>query len=100
LLAEERIIIKQGPLKKTAALDSSDYQLILLDNYLLITKHKVLSFEEHYTIQRRVRMITSFFFFLVYDIRSRPFVKFEYHGTHFRLPFIAYSAGIARGRCP
>ncbi|CAO3684803.1 unnamed protein product [Umbelopsis ramanniana] len=53
LLAEERIIIKQGPLKKTAALDSSDYQLILLDNYLLITKHKVLSFEEHYTIQRR-----------------------------------------------
>jgi hypothetical protein len=47
LLAEDRLIIKQGPLKKTAALDSSDYQLILLDNYLLITKLKVVGFEEH-----------------------------------------------------
>lgn len=54
LLAEDRLIIKQGPLKKTAALDSSDYQLILLDNYLLITKLKVVGFEEHYTIQRKV----------------------------------------------
>lgn len=100
MLAEERVIIKQGPLKKTAALDSADYQLILLDNYLLITKHKVLSFEEHYTIQRRVRMIASFFLFLLYNFSSRPFAKFEGHGTHFRLLLIAYSAGIARGRCP
>ncbi|KAJ2956222.1 hypothetical protein NQZ79_g7884 [Umbelopsis isabellina] len=53
LLAEERVIIKQGSLKKTAALDSTNYQLILLDNYLLITKLKVVGLEEHYTVQRK-----------------------------------------------
>jgi hypothetical protein len=60
LLAEDRIIIKQGPLKKAAALDSSDYQLILLDNYLLVTKLKVVSFEEHYTIQRKASIWSNY----------------------------------------
>jgi hypothetical protein len=55
LLADERVIIKQGSLKKTAALDSTNYQLVLLDNFLLITKLKVVGLEEHYTIQRKVR---------------------------------------------
>lgn len=50
LLAKTRSIIKQGSLKKTGQADSVEYQVILLDHYLLVAKLKA---GEKYVIQKR-----------------------------------------------
>ncbi|CAO3653732.1 unnamed protein product [Cunninghamella echinulata] len=41
LSKEGRVIIKQGTLKKTPSNDSTEYNIILLDHYLLVTKIKI-----------------------------------------------------------
>ncbi|RCH89004.1 RHO1 GDP-GTP exchange protein 2, partial [Rhizopus stolonifer] len=53
LLKPERSIIKQGTFRKTAALDSTRYQVILFDHYLMIAKVKMINAIEHYQIQKR-----------------------------------------------
>lgn len=59
----QRCIIKQGMLRKSQSFDSSEYQVILFDHYLVIAKVKVIHAVEHYIIQKRVR--NNIFFFLV-----------------------------------
>lgn len=54
LLDQGRSIIKQGTLRKTASMDSTEYQVILLDHYLVTAKVKVLNAVEHYCVQKRV----------------------------------------------
>ncbi|ORX58117.1 hypothetical protein DM01DRAFT_1219091 [Hesseltinella vesiculosa] len=41
LLKEGRLLIKEGMLKKNASADSTEYQVILLDHYVLVTKAKM-----------------------------------------------------------
>ncbi|KAL9544966.1 hypothetical protein PS6_008487 [Mucor atramentarius] len=53
LLDQGRSIIKQGTLRKTASMDSTEYQVILLDHYLVTAKVKVLNAVEHYCVQKR-----------------------------------------------
>jgi hypothetical protein len=54
-LDKNRYIIKQGALKKTAQVDSGEYQVILFDHYLVIAKIKILNGLERYVIQKRVK---------------------------------------------
>ncbi|CAO3648387.1 unnamed protein product [Mucor hiemalis] len=53
LLDEGRNIIKQGTLRKNANLDSTEYQVILFDHYLVTAKVKIINAVEHYRIQKR-----------------------------------------------
>ncbi|KAI9015687.1 hypothetical protein CLU79DRAFT_707318 [Phycomyces nitens] len=53
LLDEERHIIKQGVLRKTSNLESTEYQAILLDNYLVIAKIKIVNGRECHVIRKR-----------------------------------------------
>ncbi|KAI7906587.1 uncharacterized protein BX663DRAFT_497013 [Cokeromyces recurvatus] len=54
LLDENRTIIKQGILKKSPQSDSIEYQVILLNNYLVIAKIKLINgTTEQYVIQKR-----------------------------------------------
>lgn len=57
LLDPGRSIVKQGTLRKTASLDSTEYQVILFDHYLVTTKVKIINAVEHYRIQKRVNLI-------------------------------------------
>jgi hypothetical protein len=54
LLDSGRSIIKQGTLRKTANSDSTEYQVILFDHYLVTAKVKIINAVEHYRIQKRV----------------------------------------------
>lgn len=54
LLEESRCIIKQGTLRRTPSLDSTEYQVILFDHYLVTAKVKVINAIEHYSIRNRV----------------------------------------------
>lgn len=51
---KNRSIIKQGTLKKSAQLESVEYQVILFDHYLVIAKLKIINGTERYVIQKRV----------------------------------------------
>ncbi|KAF1796532.1 hypothetical protein V8B55DRAFT_1469504 [Mucor lusitanicus] len=53
LLDQGRSIIKQGTLRKTASMDSTEYQVILFDHYLVTAKVKVVNAVEHYCVQKR-----------------------------------------------
>ncbi|KAG2191911.1 hypothetical protein INT46_006793 [Mucor plumbeus] len=53
LLDKNRSIIKQGTLKKSAQLESVEYQVILFDHYLVIAKLKIINGTERYVIQKR-----------------------------------------------
>ncbi|KAG1457981.1 hypothetical protein G6F56_006495 [Rhizopus delemar] len=53
LLDKNRLIIKQGTLRRTASLDSTEYQVILFDHYLVTAKVKVINAVEHYSIRNR-----------------------------------------------
>ncbi|KAG0187123.1 RHO1 GDP-GTP exchange protein 2 [Apophysomyces sp. BC1034] len=53
LLEEGRYIIKQGTLRKSPNLDSTEYQVILFDHYLVVAKVKLIQSIEHYIIQKR-----------------------------------------------
>ncbi|EPB84136.1 hypothetical protein HMPREF1544_09124 [Mucor circinelloides 1006PhL] len=53
LLAKNRSIVKQGALKKSAQLESVEYQVILFDHYLVIAKLKIVNGTERYVIQKR-----------------------------------------------
>ncbi|KAI8637471.1 CNH domain-containing protein [Parasitella parasitica] len=53
LLDQGRSIIKQGTLKKTGSMNSTEYQAILFDHYLVVAKVKVLNAVEHYRIQKK-----------------------------------------------
>ncbi|KAK4511309.1 uncharacterized protein ATC70_012524 [Mucor velutinosus] len=53
LLAKNRSIVKQGTLKKSAQLESVEYQVILFDHYLVIAKLKIINGTERYVIQKR-----------------------------------------------
>ncbi|KAG0937607.1 hypothetical protein G6F57_006975 [Rhizopus arrhizus] len=53
LLDEGRCIIKQGTLRRTSGLDSTEYQVILFDHYLVTAKVKVINAIEHYNIRNR-----------------------------------------------
>ncbi|ORE06903.1 hypothetical protein BCV72DRAFT_241688 [Rhizopus microsporus var. microsporus] len=53
LLEESRCIIKQGTLRRTPSLDSTEYQVILFDHYLVTAKVKVINATEHYSIRNR-----------------------------------------------
>ncbi|KAI9249880.1 CNH domain-containing protein [Sporodiniella umbellata] len=53
LLDKSRLIIKQGTLRRTASLDSTEYQVILFDHYLITAKVKVINAVEHYSIRNR-----------------------------------------------
>lgn len=55
LLDPERVIIKQGILRKTANLDSAETHMILFDHYLVIARKKVVHAVDHYIIQKRVK---------------------------------------------
>lgn len=52
---EGRSIMKQGMLRKTMQMDSTEYQVILFDHYLVTAKVKIINAVEHYIIQKRVR---------------------------------------------
>lgn len=53
LLNKNRSIIKQGTLKKSAQSESIEYQVILFDHYLVVTKLKIANGTERYVIQKR-----------------------------------------------
>ncbi|KAL0095349.1 hypothetical protein J3Q64DRAFT_1693853 [Phycomyces blakesleeanus] len=53
LLEEDRHIIKQGVLRKTSNLESTEYQAILLDNYLVISKIKIVHGRECHIVRKR-----------------------------------------------
>ncbi|KAF7731444.1 RHO1 GDP-GTP exchange protein 2 [Apophysomyces ossiformis] len=53
LLDEARYIYKQGTLRKSPNLDSTEYQVILFDHYLVVAKVKMINAIEHYIIQKR-----------------------------------------------
>ncbi|CAO3679184.1 unnamed protein product [Rhizopus stolonifer] len=53
LLDKNRLIIKQGTLRRTASLDSTEYQVILFDHYLVTAKVKAINAVEHYSIRNR-----------------------------------------------
>lgn len=59
LLQEGRSIIKQGTLRKTPQVDSTEYQVILFDHYLVTAKIKMINAVEHYRILRRVSLFSS-----------------------------------------
>ncbi|KAG2201247.1 hypothetical protein INT47_006750 [Mucor saturninus] len=48
-----RCIIKQGTMRKSQSFDSTEYQVILFDHYLVTAKVKIINAVEHYTIQKR-----------------------------------------------
>lgn len=52
---ENRCIMKQGMLRKSQNVDSSEYQVILFDHYLVTAKVKIINAVEHYRIQKRVK---------------------------------------------
>jgi hypothetical protein len=53
-LSSDRLVIKQGLWKKAPQADSVGYQVILLDNYLVVAKIKILNGVERYVIQKKV----------------------------------------------
>ncbi|KAI9470069.1 MAG: CNH domain-containing protein [Benjaminiella poitrasii] len=53
LLDSERTIVKQGILRKSTSLDSTEYQIVLFDHYLVIAKVSMVNATEHYCIQKR-----------------------------------------------
>lgn len=61
LLEEKRSIIKQGILRKNSNLDSTEYQVILFDHYLVVAKIKMMNAVEHYRIQKRVSWVKGIF---------------------------------------
>ncbi|GAA5816202.1 hypothetical protein MFLAVUS_009728 [Mucor flavus] len=53
LLEEARTVIKQGVLRKNTSVESTEYQVVLFDHYLVISKVKMVNAVEHYCIQKR-----------------------------------------------
>ncbi|CAO3599866.1 unnamed protein product [Absidia cylindrospora] len=53
LLEPGRRIAREGLLNKRSNLDAADYQVILFDNYLVVTKVKWISAQKHYLVVRR-----------------------------------------------
>jgi hypothetical protein len=54
LLDKDRVIYKQAVLRKNSNMDSTEYQVILLDHYLIVAKVKIIKAEEHYNVRKRV----------------------------------------------
>lgn len=55
LLEKHRMVMKQGVLRKSPSMESTAYQVILFDHYLVMAKVKVIHAVEHYSIQKRVK---------------------------------------------
>ncbi|OAD05857.1 hypothetical protein MUCCIDRAFT_138902 [Mucor lusitanicus CBS 277.49] len=72
LLAKNRSIVKQGTLKKSAQLESVEYQVILFDHYLVIAKLKIINGTERYVIQKRVTSKRSSTLVLPYLTMNTP----------------------------
>ncbi|KAI8069915.1 hypothetical protein BC940DRAFT_271374 [Gongronella butleri] len=53
LLDADRQIVREGFLNKRPTLDAADYQVILFDHYLVVTKVKWVRAEKHYLVVRR-----------------------------------------------
>ncbi|KAI8980840.1 hypothetical protein BDB01DRAFT_836509 [Pilobolus umbonatus] len=53
LLADNRRIIKQGTFYKSPSLDSTEYQLILFDHYLVLSKVTIIRGVPHHSIRKR-----------------------------------------------
>lgn len=64
LLDDGRSIIKQGTLRKTGNMDSTEYQVILFDHCLVTAKVKVINAVEYYRIQKRVCLLHCIMIFV------------------------------------
>ncbi|KAI8887425.1 hypothetical protein K501DRAFT_175556, partial [Backusella circina FSU 941] len=53
LLSSDRLIVKQGLWKKAPQADSVEYQVVLLDNYLVVAKIKISNGVERFVIQKK-----------------------------------------------
>ncbi|KAI8370340.1 uncharacterized protein BYT42DRAFT_581901 [Radiomyces spectabilis] len=54
LTHQGRSIVKQGILRKSASLDSTEYQVILFDHYLIVAKVRLVhGIEQHYVVQKK-----------------------------------------------
>ncbi|CEP07864.1 hypothetical protein [Parasitella parasitica] len=76
LLDQGRSIIKQGTLRKTGSMESTEYQAILFDHYLVVAKIKVVNAVQHYRIQKRPIPIE------LLGVRLPPFLEPGSGGLH------------------
>ncbi|KAI8098883.1 uncharacterized protein BX664DRAFT_254586 [Halteromyces radiatus] len=71
LLKDNRVIIKQGTLRKTPNNDSTEYQVILLDHYLVVAKVKVgRGGTLKYVVQRRPMALDLLTVFVPKEIKE------------------------------